>query len=151
MRKIILDIVNNFQFCVGKSENYVQIKVDNNRVSTMAYPMKFVICGKDCNKHESKIFACYDSMNECIEYLNKKGRKVTKNDAFGIKTYEISKEDQEISMFNVTFQHVELFKQLYAMDGSNPHCTHKGAIHISCIDTHDDFSDVYEWLSETYV
>lgn len=113
--------------------------------------MKYVICGKDCNKHESKIFACYDSFDQCIQYLNKKGKKVTGAATFDIDTYKISEEDQEMSMFSVTFEHVKLFEHLYAMDGMDAQYTHKGGIHIACIERRDDFSDVYEWLSETYV
>jgi hypothetical protein len=116
----------------------------------VVYPVKFVICGKDCNKHDSKIFACFDSMKECIEYLNKKGEKLT-GATFNINAYKISEEEQEFSMFNVTFQHVELFKTLYLMDHMYPNCMHKGAIHIACIDRCNDFSDIYEWLFETYV
>jgi hypothetical protein len=89
-------------------------------------------------------------MEECVEYLNKKGKEVTQN-TFDINNYKISEEEQSFSMFNVTFQHVQLFKWLYSMGGSGPLCTHKGAIHIACIDTPDDFSDIYDWLSETYV
>jgi len=114
--------------------------------------MKFVICGKDCNKHESKIFACFDSLDMCIKYLNKKGEELTGVVNFDINAYKINDEEyQECSFFNVTFEHVELFKQLYATDNAKPNCTHKGAIHIGCIDRGDNFSEIYEWLSETYM
>lgn len=116
----------------------------------MDFDCKYVICGKDCNKHESKIFACYDSMKKCIDYLNEQGDKLC-ND-FDIEKYKVTDEEYlDASMFNVTFRHVELFKFLYAMDESEARCTHHGEIHIACIDRSDDFGDVYQRLRETYV
>ena len=112
---------------------------------------KFVICGRDCNGHESMIFACFDSFDSCMQYLNRKGKSLTGNKAFDIQTFRINEDDQESSMFNATFEHVELFNHLYSMGGVDAICTHKGAIHIACIERNKDFSEVYEWLSETYV
>lgn len=113
--------------------------------------MRFVICGKDCNKHESKIFACFDSIEKCVDYLDRKGEEIFDLPFFDITEYKISDKEQEGSMFNITFQHKKLFNALYAMCGNGAICTHKGEIHIGCITNEDDFSDIYEWLSETYV
>ncbi len=117
----------------------------------MDYHIKYVICGKDCNKHESRVFACFDSFDACIKYLNKKGIELTDNTEFDIKTHEIGEEEQLLSMFNFTFEHVELFKHLYEIGGTGPYCTHKGKIHIACIDRDQDFSGIYESLDETYM
>jgi hypothetical protein len=111
---------------------------------------KYVVCGRDCNKHESVIFACFDSMEECITYLNKKGQNL-KGKTFDIDVFKISEEDQQLSMFNATFEHKELFEYLSSMSGMRARCTHEGAIHIACIDRYIDFSEIYEWLSETYM
>jgi len=112
--------------------------------------MNFVICCQDCNKHEPKIIACFDSKRECISYLNKIGKKVLKDSSFDIKNYKVDDEYQEIIGTEISFAHVAVFEHLYSQCGCRACCTHKGELHICCIPKKDGFCGIYEFLRDMY-
>jgi hypothetical protein len=106
---------------------------------------KYVVCCKDCNKHTPVIVACFTTLNHCVAYLNKKGRKLS--DTFNILDYEY----EEINGTEYTFSNVELFESLYKMNGSKTICTHLGQIYIIAIKKSKDMSAVYEFLNDMYI
>jgi hypothetical protein len=108
---------------------------------------KYVVCCKDCNKHTPVIVACFATLNHCVTYLNKKGRKLSGNDMFNILDYE-DEEIKEINGTEYTFCNVELFEFLYKMNGSAAYCTHLGQIHIIAIKKSGDMTAVYEFLND---
>jgi hypothetical protein len=115
----------------------------------MSKKFNFVICCQDCNKHEPKIIACFNSLAECITYLNKKGSKIV-NGAFNILDYK-DDESQEINGTELTIANVELFKYLYQKVGGHLMCPHRGEIHVCASKKNRDFSHIYDFLVEMYV
>lgn len=113
---------------------------------------KFVICGKDCNKHESKIFNVLDTIEECIKWLNIKGKKLYKTiDNFDIQEYKVCDKRQEILGSEISYQHLELLKKLYHECGHSAGCFHKGEIHILCLEKSKGMHVVYDFLDELYM
>src|SRR5205814_7944693 len=109
----------------------------------------FVICGQDCNKNMPKIIACFDSKEDCLVFLNRKGQSINKH--FNINDYISDEEYIEMCGADVIFENLSLFRLLF-VDGFmiTGRCLHRGEIIIYCIDKNDGLADVYEMLKEMY-
>lgn len=114
---------------------------------------KYVICGHDCNKNYPKIVNCYNTFDECIDYLNKKSN----NDNFNILDYELSYNynsdssfDSETSLdnhdlFPKKYRNLGLFETIFVDNiFITNRCLHGGDIFIYKINYNDDFNDLFK-------
>ena len=112
----------------------------------------FVICAQDCNKHFPKIITCCTSIEDCIAFLNRKGKALICKD-FDIMEHIEPKDPElpdDVSFSELSFEHKLLFESLYNCDSFQAICTHKGDIHILFTETGSNFDDIYDQLSTMY-
>ena len=95
----------------------------------------------EINKHENKIINCYNSLDECLNFLNNKGKILDSN--FNILEYKVN---NEVTLGEITFDHKPLFKILYP----EAWCIHQGDIHIFALTTEEDFDVIYQELQTMY-